>query len=97
MFSRATHLPIAIGTMIVFSLFTQMSEGATYSVVPFINKKALGSVAGIVGAGGNFGAVSAGFLFPFRRALLAECVVDPRVLRHWHVVHDVFREVQRSG
>jgi len=62
-FSRATHLPIAIGTMIVFSLFTQMSEGATYSVVPFINKKALGSVAGIVGAGGNFGAVSAGFLF----------------------------------
>jgi NNP family nitrate/nitrite transporter-like MFS transporter len=40
-----------------------MSEGATFSVVPFINKKALGSVAGIVGAGGNFGAVLAGFLF----------------------------------
>ena len=40
-----------------------MSEGATYSVVPFINKKALGSVAGIVGAGGNAGAVAAGFLF----------------------------------
>jgi uncharacterized membrane protein YphA (DoxX/SURF4 family) len=40
-----------------------MSEGATYSVVPFINKKALGSVAGIVGAGGNMGAVCAGFLF----------------------------------
>lgn len=40
-----------------------MSEGATYGVVPFINKKALGSVAGIVGAGGNAGAVAAGFLF----------------------------------
>jgi MFS transporter, NNP family, nitrate/nitrite transporter len=62
-FSRMTVLPIAIGTMIVFSLFVQMSEGATYSVVPFINKKALGSVAGIVGAGGNMGAVAAGFLF----------------------------------
>jgi NNP family nitrate/nitrite transporter-like MFS transporter len=62
-FSRITVLPIAIGTMIVFSLFVQMSEGATYSVVPFINKKALGSVAGIVGAGGNMGAVGAGFLF----------------------------------
>ncbi len=62
-FSRMTVLPIAIGTMIVFSLFVQMSEGATYSVVPFINKKALGSVAGIVGAGGNTGAVLAGFLF----------------------------------
>jgi len=48
--------------MIVFSLFVQMSEGATYSIVPFINKKALGAVAGIVGAGGNMGAVAAGFL-----------------------------------
>ena len=63
LFSRMTVLPVAIGSMIVFSLFVQMSEGATYSVVPFINKKALGSVAGIVGAGGNMGAVAAGFLF----------------------------------
>jgi len=63
LFSRMAVLPVAIGTMIIFSLFVQMSEGATYSVVPFINKKALGSVAGIVGAGGNMGAVAAGFLF----------------------------------
>jgi NNP family nitrate/nitrite transporter-like MFS transporter len=63
LFSRITVLPLAIGTMIIFSLFVQMSEGATYSVVPFVNKKALGSIAGIVGAGGNMGAVSAGFLF----------------------------------
>ena len=63
LFSRITVLPVAIGTMIIFSLFVQMSEGATFSVVPFINKKALGSVAGIVGAGGNMGAVAAGFLF----------------------------------
>ena len=61
-FSQMTVLPIAIGVMIIFSLFTQMSEGATYSVVPFVNKKALGSVSGIVGAGGNMGAVAAGFL-----------------------------------
>ena len=31
--------------------------------MPFINKKAVGPVAGIVGAGGNAGAVAAGFLF----------------------------------
>ena len=62
-FSQQTVLPIAIGTMILFSLCVQMSEGATYSVVPFINKKALGAAAGIVGAGGNAGAVAAGFLF----------------------------------
>ncbi|NOR61459.1 MAG: MFS transporter, partial [Rhodobacteraceae bacterium] len=54
---------LAIPMLIVFSLFTQMAEGATYSVVPFINKKALGAVAGVVGAGGNAGAVAAGFLF----------------------------------
>jgi MFS transporter, NNP family, nitrate/nitrite transporter len=62
-FSRMNVLFLAIPMLIVFSLFTQMAEGATYSVVPFINKKALGAVAGVVGAGGNAGAVAAGFLF----------------------------------
>lgn len=63
LFSQMTLLPLAIGTMIIFSLFVQMAEGATFSVVPFINKKAIGTVSGIVGAGGNAGAVLAGFLF----------------------------------
>lgn len=63
LFSQMTVLPLAIAALIVFSLFVQMSEGATFSVVPMVNKKALGSVSGIVGAGGNAGAVAAGFLF----------------------------------
>jgi NNP family nitrate/nitrite transporter-like MFS transporter len=63
LFSQMSVLALAIPSLILFSLFVQMSEGATYSVVPFINRRALGSVAGIVGAGGNFGAVAAGFLF----------------------------------
>jgi len=62
-FSQITALIVALPSLIVFNLFVQMSEGATYSVVPFVNKKALGAVAGIVGAGGNAGAVAAGFLF----------------------------------
>jgi NNP family nitrate/nitrite transporter-like MFS transporter len=62
-FSRMPVLGIAVMAMIVFSLFVQMSEGATYGIVPFINKRAVGPVAGIVGAGGNAGAVAAGFLF----------------------------------
>lgn len=62
-FSQMTALMLAIPMLIIFSLFVQMSEGATYAVVPFVSKRALGSVAGIVGAGGNFGAVMAGFLF----------------------------------
>ncbi|WP_148253683.1 NarK family nitrate/nitrite MFS transporter [Aidingimonas lacisalsi] len=62
-FSQMHVLALAIGIMLVFSLFVQMAEGATFGIVPFVNKKALGAVAGIVGAGGNAGAVAAGFLF----------------------------------
>jgi NNP family nitrate/nitrite transporter-like MFS transporter len=62
-FSQMNSLIFAILTLITFSLFVQMSEGASFGIVPFVNKKALGAVAGIVGAGGNFGAVMAGFLF----------------------------------
>lgn len=63
LFSRMTTIELAIPAMIGFGLFMKMSEGATYAVVPFVNKKALGSVSGIVGAGGNAGAVAAGFMF----------------------------------
>jgi NNP family nitrate/nitrite transporter-like MFS transporter len=63
LFSTMTYLPFAIATMLGFALFVKMSNGATYAVVPFINRKALGAVSGIVGAGGNVGAVMAGFLF----------------------------------
>jgi NNP family nitrate/nitrite transporter-like MFS transporter len=61
-FSTMEVLPWAIVTMLMFALFLKMSNGATYSVVPFINKKAIGAVSGIVGAGGNVGAVLAGML-----------------------------------
>jgi NNP family nitrate/nitrite transporter-like MFS transporter len=63
LFSQMRWLPAAIAAMLLTGLFIKMSNGATYAVVPFVNKKALGAVAGIVGAGGNVGAVLAGFLF----------------------------------
>ncbi|GIW89826.1 MAG: MFS transporter [Pirellulaceae bacterium] len=62
-FSQMKALPWAIATLIVFSIFVQMAEGATFAVVPFVNRKALGAICGLVGAGGNLGAVLAGFLF----------------------------------
>jgi NNP family nitrate/nitrite transporter-like MFS transporter len=62
-FSRMASLPLAVGTLIVFGLFTHMSAGASYAVVPFVRRDAVGAVAGIIGAGGNIGAVAAGFLF----------------------------------
>ena len=57
LFSQATTLTLAIPLMITFAMFVKMSNGATYAVVPFINRRALGAVSGIVGAGGNAGAV----------------------------------------
>jgi NNP family nitrate/nitrite transporter-like MFS transporter len=62
-FANSATLQMAIFAMLVFALFLKMANGTTYSIVPFINKKAIGSVSGIVGAGGNLGAVLMGFLF----------------------------------
>lgn len=63
LFAQATTLTLAIPLMITFAMFVKMANGATYAVVPFINRRALGAVSGIVGAGGNAGAVALGFLF----------------------------------
>ncbi|WP_180033567.1 MFS transporter [Acinetobacter sp. YH12233] len=62
LFSQMNSAMLAIITMTVFALFTHMACGATYALVPFIDRDALGGVAGIIGAGGNVGAVAAGFL-----------------------------------
>ncbi len=62
LFSHAGSAALAVAAMLVFGLFTHMACGATYALVPFIDKRALGGVAGIIGAGGNVGAVLAGFL-----------------------------------
>jgi len=61
-FSTMDSVGLAVAAMLVFGLFTHMACGATYALVPFIDRKALGGVAGIIGAGGNIGAVGAGFL-----------------------------------
>lgn len=61
-FSQMDTAVMAILAMTVFALFTHMACGATYALVPFIDRDSLGGVAGIIGAGGNVGAVAAGFL-----------------------------------
>ncbi len=61
-FSHAGTVAYAVAAMLIFGLFTHMACGATYALVPFVDRQALGGVAGIIGAGGNVGAVAAGFL-----------------------------------
>lgn len=62
-FSRVELLGAAVAALLIFSIFVQMAEGATFGLVPFVRPRAIGAVAGVVGAGGNVGAVAAGFLF----------------------------------
>jgi len=54
---------VALAVLVCFSLFVQMAEGTSYGIVPFMNKKQLAVVSALVGAGGNLGAVIAGFGF----------------------------------
>jgi MFS transporter, NNP family, nitrate/nitrite transporter len=63
LFAGATVLWVAITWMVVFALFLKMANGTTYALTPFINQKNMGTVAGIIGAGGNIGGMLMGFLF----------------------------------
>ncbi len=63
LFSQMGSVALAVAVMLTFALFLKMANGATYAIVPFVNKRAVGAVSGIVGAGGNVGGVLAGFLF----------------------------------
>lgn len=65
-FAKSGSIGMCIFMMFVFGLSLKMANGATYSLVPFINPLAVGSVAGIVGAGGNIGAMLIAFLFKAR-------------------------------
>lgn len=61
-FAHAPDVASAIVLMLGFGLFVHMSAGAVYSVMPFIDRKAIGGVCGVIGAGGNLGAVCAALL-----------------------------------
>lgn len=74
-FSSSTSIVVGIVFLILFSLSVQMAEGATFSVVPFINKKAIGSVSGIVGAGGNVGAFLAAMLLKSQSAAAEKAAI----------------------
>ena len=62
-FASTKNLGLAIFILVIFSSFVQAAEGSTYGIVPYVNPPATGSIAGIVGAGGNTGAVCFGLGF----------------------------------
>jgi len=79
-FANTTSLGLAIFIMVIFSSFVQAAEGSSYGIVPYVNPPVTGSIAGIVGAGGNTGAV--GFGLGFRQletkqafVLMGSCII----------------------
>jgi NNP family nitrate/nitrite transporter-like MFS transporter len=48
-------LGTTIAMMVLFSICVQASEGASYGIVPYITRRALGVASGFIGAGGNAG------------------------------------------
>ena len=63
MFGKTNSLGVAIVIMVIFALFTEMACGSTYGIVPYVDPPNTGSISGIVGAGGNVGAVGFGLAF----------------------------------
>jgi NNP family nitrate/nitrite transporter-like MFS transporter len=57
MFGGVTWLVIAVMMTIFASMFVQGAEGATFAIIPMVNKRMTGQVAGMAGAYGNVGAV----------------------------------------
>lgn len=81
-FTFMNQLGAAIPVLILFSIGVQMAEGTSYGIVPYVVPDATGAVSGIVGAGGNFGAVMWGLIFRFAGRsersvfrIIAACVV----------------------
>ncbi len=80
-FAKAGNVTGAIVLMMFFGLSLKMANGATYSLVPFINPVAVGSVAGIVGAGGNIGAMLIAFMFKAKATVITKTVVENGVTK----------------
>lgn len=75
-FAKTGNLSMAIAMMFFFGLSLKMANGATYSLVPFISPAAVGSVAGIVGAGGNIGAMLIAFMFKAKAVHATKTILE---------------------
>lgn len=61
--AQCSTLGMAIFMMTIFGLFCQAANGSCFGIVPYVNPPVTGSISGIIGAGGNLGAVGFGLGF----------------------------------
>ena len=94
-FGNTHTLGASIAVMVFFSLFVQATCGTTFGIVPYVDPPSTGSISGIVGAGGNVGAVVFGLGFrnlPTYKAaftmmgciILGSCLLSVMVLIKGH-------------
>lgn len=62
-FIHAKSLGASMFVLTMFSLFTTMLCGTSFGIAPYIDKDAVGSITGVIGAGGSVGAVTFGLFF----------------------------------
>jgi MFS transporter, NNP family, nitrate/nitrite transporter len=72
-FAECENLGFAIFIMVVFSGFVQAAAGSSFGIVPYIDPPVSGAISGVVGAGGNTGAVC--FQLGFRNLEYKEAFV----------------------
>ncbi len=56
-FGGVSWLVVGVAITVFASIFVQGAEGATFAIIPMINKRMTGQIAGMAGAYGNVGAV----------------------------------------
>jgi len=62
-FSRMNDLAAAVIVLVICSTFTQLAEGTTFAIVPYVNKPITDEIRTFVGVGGNVGAVVWSMIF----------------------------------
>jgi NNP family nitrate/nitrite transporter-like MFS transporter len=65
LFSKQTTLAGSITVLQFFAIFNEAACGTSYAITPYIDPDNAGPISGIVGAGGNVGAILWGLIFLF--------------------------------